>query len=282
MWKRASPDGADADSVEVIDLADRHVESYLVCLEGWSAEMEEAGDHKARWYETAKEQGLRVKVAVDDTDRAVGMIQYVPIELSPAEGRDLYMILCIWVHGYKRGVGDVQGQGIGTALLVAAEEDVRSIGAKGLAAWGLRLPVWMTSKWFKKHGYVGVDQVGVRELVWKPFVASAEPPRWVEPKPVPAGAEGEVQVTGYLSGWCPAANLVYERARRASAELGTPVNFTTVDTADRDTLLRCGHTEEVFVDGKTLQRGAPPSYAKVRHKIEKRVSRLKRRQRSGQ
>ena len=239
--------------------------------------MAEAGDHKAEWYQGVRTEGLRVKLALDRKDRPTGMIQYLPIELSPAEGQNLYMILCVWVHGYNDGVGNVQGHGIGTALLAAAEEDAKALGAEGIAAWGVHLPVWMRAAWFKKHGYTAVDRIGLKELLWKPFVERANPPRWVPEQQVPEGEPGQVTVTAYKSGWCPAANLVYERARRASAELGTPVRFETIDTSDRQTFLQCGHSDEVFVNGRRLQKGAPPSYRRVRRKIQRQVSRLRQR-----
>lgn len=273
MWKRLRWRGPARGAVQIVDLAERHLASYLVCLEDWSSEMEEAGDHKARWYDKARNEGLRVKLALDGQDRPLGMIQYAPIELSPAEGEDLHMILCIWVHGYDKGVGDAQGRGIGTALLAAAEQDARTLGARGMAAWGLHLPVWMKASWFKKHGYRAVDRIGMRELVWKPFVPGAKPPRWLAEKPVPVGEPGRVKVTAFQSGWCPAANLVYERARRAADDLGTDVRFTTIDTSDRDTLVRCGRADAVFVHGRPLQRGAPPSYKTVRRRIEKQLRR---------
>ena len=269
-WRR----GETAPSqVRVVDLPDRHIEAYLLCLEDPSSETDEAADHKARWYEKARDHGLRVKLALDDEDQPLGMIQYLPIERSPAEGEDLYMILCIWVHGYKSGVGDAQGRGLGTALLTAAEEDAQALGAKGMAAWGLHLPVWMKASWFKKHGYRRVDRIGIRELVWKPFDVAATEPRWVEEKPVRVGNGREVEVTAFQSGWCPAANLVYERARRASDDLGSDVRFTTIDTSDRETLLSCGHSDEVFVNGRPLQRGAPPSYKTIRRKIQRQLRR---------
>lgn len=277
MWNRWRRSRHDASPIQVVDLPERHLASYLVCLEDWSSEMDEAGDHKARWYEQAREQGLRVKLAIDDEDRPLGMIQYVPIALSPAQGEDLYMVLCIWVHGYTDGVGDAQGHGIGTALLTAAEEDARALGAKGMAAWGLHLPVWMKASWYKKHGYCGVDRIGVRELVWKPFAPEAQPPRWIEEQPVAIDGTGRVEVTAFKSGWCPATNLVYERARRAADELGPDVHFTTIDTSDRDTMIRCGRADQVVVNGRQLQRGAPPSYAAVRRKIARQLRRRRSR-----
>jgi GNAT superfamily N-acetyltransferase len=262
--------------MQVVDLSDEYVGSYLACLEEWSDEMAEAGDHKARWYESMKDRGLRVKLALDDERRAVGMIQYLPIELSIADGEGLYMVLCIWVHGYRQGVGDHQGQGIGSALLVAAEDDAEQLGATGLAAWGITLPFWMRSAWFKKHGYETADRAEGRELVWKQFCADAKPPKWVTPGHTPEPVAGQVTMTGYLSGWCPAMNITYERAKRVAEELGDPVVFVSIDTSEPAAIRRHGHTDEVFLDGRKLQRGAPPSYEKIRKKTLKRVRRVHR------
>lgn len=262
--------------MNIVDLSPEHVSAYVCCLEDWSEEMQESGDHKAVWFEKMKERGLRVKLALEG-DRAVGMIQYLPIEESIAEGRDLYMILCIWVHGYDgKGVGNHQGHGIGTALLEAAEADARSLEAKGMAAWGITMPFWMRSSWFKKHGYVSADTIHGSELVWKPFATDASAPAWIASGPAPDRVEGRVTLTAYISGWCPSMNLTYERARHVAAEVGPPVEFVTIDTSDHETMVRTGQADAVYLDGRPLQSGAPPSVQTIKKKVEKRVRRLRR------
>ncbi|MHA1414401.1 MAG: hypothetical protein ACTSO4_17520 [Promethearchaeota archaeon] len=42
-----------------------------------------------------KSKGLSVKLALNEEDKAVGMVQYIVIEHSFATGKDLYFILCI-------------------------------------------------------------------------------------------------------------------------------------------------------------------------------------------
>ena len=105
-----------------------------------------------------KDKGLGVKLALDDKGNIGGMIQYIPIEYSFVEGKDMYFILCIWVHGHKHGRGDFRKKGMGKALIKAAEEDVRTKGAKGIVAWGLSIPVFMRASWFKKQGYKKIDK----------------------------------------------------------------------------------------------------------------------------
>jgi len=265
-------------AMEIVDLRDDHKPLYFVCLEDWSEEIREAGDHKARWYEKMKDRGLGVKLALDDRGEVGGMIQYVPIELSPgAEGKGLYFILCIWVHGHKKGRGNFQKKGMGKALLQAAEKDARERGAKGMVAWGMSIPVFMRASWFKKHGYKPADRMGMQVLLWKPFSNDASPPRWIKPKKIPEKIPGKVTVTALLHGWCPSMNMTIERARRAAAELGDGVIFTPVDAYDRGTILEWGISDALFVDEKQIRIGPPLSYEKIRKRIAKRVKGLGRR-----
>ncbi|MGC9312549.1 MAG: hypothetical protein ACP5IA_07625 [Sediminispirochaetaceae bacterium] len=94
--------------MRIVDLTPEHEQLYFRCLEDWSEEMDEAGDHKERWYRRMQDRRLRVKLAEDDKGTVGGMIQYLPIEYSEASGEDLYFVLCIWVHGYKQGRGNFQ------------------------------------------------------------------------------------------------------------------------------------------------------------------------------
>ncbi len=259
--------------MDIVDLTDEYLHDYLVCLEDWSDEMNEAGDRKARWYETMRDRGLRVKLAIVD-ERPIGMIQYLPIEHSIAEGQNLYMILCIWVHGYRQGVGNHQGHGIGTALLEAAEADAARLGADGIAAWGVSLPFWMRAGWFRKHGYRTADRTEGRALLWKPFSLDAQPPHWVEGRPPPDPVPGQVTIAAYTCGWCPANNIVYERAKRVADEMGEKVVFVSHDTLEKADMRSEGHSDDVFLDGKRLQHGPPPSYERIQKRVARQVKRL--------
>jgi GNAT superfamily N-acetyltransferase len=261
--------------MKIIDLDENNKPLYFLCLEDWSSEMKEAGSHKSLWYEKMKEKGFRVKLAVDDDGTAGGMIQYMPIEHSIVKGSDLFFIYCIWVHGHKEGRGNFQKMGFGAALLEAAEEDARSSGAKGMASWGLALPFWMKASWFKKHGYKKADRDGMSVLLWKSFSQDAVSPEWVRRRKKPERQRGKVVVTAFKNGWCPAQSLAFERAKRASAELGESVVFRGIDTMDKSNFDEWGIVDALFVDDREVRTGPPPSYEKIRKIIEKRVRKLK-------
>ena len=260
--------------MKIIDLEEKYFDHYFNCLEGWSDEMKESGEHKACWYHKYKDKGLRVKIALNEDDVVTGMIQYLPVEESVIEGKDLYFILCIWVHGYKDGIGNFQGKGIGTALLEAAENDVKALGAKGIAAWGIWLPFWMKSSWFKKHGYKKADRNFMSVLVWKAFTENAIKPGWIRPKKKVSKIPGKVSVTAFINGWCPAQNIVYERAKRACLEFGDKVVFETIDTSDRETFLQWGISDGLYIDGKEVSHGPPLAYDKIIKLLSKKVKRI--------
>ena len=261
--------------MQITDLTEDFENSYFLCLEDWSDEMKESGDRKETWFGKMKDRGVKVKLAFDDKGVVGGMIQYLPIEHSWAEGRDLYFVMCIWVHGYEEGVGNHQKKGMGKALLKAAEEDARASGKKGIAAWGIPLPFWMTASWFEKHGYEEVDKNDVAVLLWKPFDENAVPPKWMKQKKRPGKIPGKVTVTSFVNGWCPAQNIVYERAKRASREFGDKVLFQEIDTLDRNVYLEWGVVDGLYIDGKKITTGPPPSYDDIVKMIRKRVKRLK-------
>lgn len=263
--------------MKIIDLDESNKDLYFVCLEDWSDEMKEAGNHKECWYQKVKNKGLRVKLAVDDNDAIGGMIQYMPIEETFAIGENMYFIYCIWVHGYKEGRGNFRKQGMGKALINAAEDDVKNLGADALVAWGLSIPVWMKARWFKKQGYKKVDKTSMQVLLWKPFNNKVKQPKWIKrtEKKFYTPRKDKVTITAFKTGWCPAQNIVYERTLRACNDFKEKIEFIDIDTNNRENYLKYGLSDKIFINNKLLRSGPPPSYKKIRQKIEKAVKKLK-------
>lgn len=262
------------DAIHIEDLSGETKGDYFICLDDWSAEMKDGVCRKECWYNAMQEKGLRVKLALNDAGVVAGMIQYAPIEHSWVEGEDLYFIYCIWVHGHKKGRGDLRKRGVGTALLRAAENDAKALQTKGLVAWGLCLPFFMRSGWFKKHGYKKVDRKDITELLWKPFSNDAAPPRWIRAKRKPELVDGKVVVTALVNGWCSGVNGMMERAKQVSSEFGDKVVYREIDTGDRAVVREWGVSDGLFVDKKNIYKGPPLSNEKIKKIIGKKVQRL--------
>lgn len=261
--------------MKVIDLEPRHERMFARCLEDRDAEAVDSGELRQCWIDKMKPRGLRAKIAVDDSETPIGMIQYVPTSETLVErNSDGYYIYCVWVPKYNDDRGDHQGQGIGSALLEAAETDARELGASGMAAWGLAIPVWMRASWFKKHGYRKVDRSGIAALMWKPFTPGASQPLFVRPRKRPTPIPGQVTVTSLIQGHCRAANVAHLRAMRAAEDAGAPVSFTAIDTTDLAVAREWGMLDGLFVDDRQVSTGPPPTYEKLARIIKARVNRL--------
>ena len=202
------------------------------------------------------------------------MIQYIPVEHSPVMGAHLSYVYCVWIHGYKKGIGNYQKKGIGKLLLQAAEDDSRELGARGMAAWGIMLPFFMRSRWFKKQGYRRADRTGFIELVWKPFRDDAEPPRLMKMKKKPSVEKGVVTVTCFRNGWCPGQNMACERMKKAANEYADHIRYVEIDTDRKDNMEEWGIEDAIFIDDMKINTGPPPSLEKLRKLLKKRMQRL--------
>ena len=262
--------------MRIVDLTPEHESIFASCLEERLPEAREAGSLRAEWIHVMKSRGLRAKLAVDDKNAPIGMIQYVPGSETLLDGAPgAYFIFCIWVVRFDDDRGNHQGKGIGTALLEAAEADAKALGATGMAAWGLVLPFWMRASWFGKHGYRRTDRSGMAALMWKPFIPNTAPPRFVLPKKKPEGVPGQVTVTSFIQGQCRAGNVGHERARRACAEIGRPVVYRVIDTKNLTTAREWGILDAIYIDGREVRNGPPLSYEKMKRRIEKAARRLR-------
>ncbi|MBN1797960.1 MAG: GNAT family N-acetyltransferase [Spirochaetales bacterium] len=265
-----------AKTYTVIDLDEKNKELYFICLEDGSPDMKETGDHKARWYNTLKNKGLGVKIAVDKTGTAVGMIQYVPIEYSTARGENCHFINCIWIPRARSRARNFRHMGMGKALLQKAEQDAKKRGSRGMVAWGMSMPFFIKASWYKKQGYLPVDKQGIMVLLWKPFKQDIAPPKWIKQKKTPQAGKhpGKITVTVFISGSCPVQNFHCERAKRAAAELGDRVVVEIINSLDKNNIAEWGITDAVYVEDKCICAGPPQSYKTIKSKIAKALKQL--------
>jgi hypothetical protein len=134
----------------------------------------------------------------------------------------------------------------------------------------------MRASWFKKHGYTIVDKKGFlgQVLLWKPFNNDAMPPKWVSESKIPSAESDKVNITAFVSGWCPAYNMTVERVKRASKEFRDKIDYVEINSLKDKKSEVYGITDGLYIQGKKIVTGPPPSYEKIRKKIKKAVKRV--------
>ncbi|MCB2197760.1 hypothetical protein KQI63_00030 [bacterium] len=207
---------------------------------------------KRYWAKKMLSNGLRAKVALNEYRQTIGMVEYTPIQVAPAEGVGFYFIHSIWVEGVSSPTRNLSWKGIGAALLSACEKDALDHGAKGVVAWGWKPPHRMRYTWFKRQGYRVADKRENRILVWKSLSDDAEAPSWLRGD-VPTYFSPELPViTVYVSGQCLIMNHRFLQLRQIAAEFGDEVQFNGVATLDKQAMRRCCTMDASFIDGERL------------------------------
>lgn len=255
--------------MKITDLTTEYEELYLQCLEDWSEDMKESGQHRRLWFEEMKTKGLVVRISLNDQGQMTGFIQAIPVRQSVLVGEQGYFINCIWVHGHKQGIGDCRKRGIGSALLHKLEEHLLDIGCEGIAAWGLMLPFWMKASWFKQKGFKRVDRDGIAALMWKPLTSNGTPPKWRRMIKKPLPGTDKLVISLFNTGWCSALNITYERVKRIALNYPDSIILNEYNTRDRKVLLEWGISDDIWLDNKQLMTGPPPSYKTLEKKIVK-------------
>jgi GNAT superfamily N-acetyltransferase len=233
--------------------------------ENESAEIDACCERRLTWLKGNYENGVRTKAALLDGERA-GFIYVVPIEVCPwgPLGRDLMVVPCLVAQEKAKG------HGVGKALLVAAEEEARRQGKKGLVIQTYDEDFWfMPTAYFAKQGFEEVERTGTYVLLWKPFDKAAEPPRQLKPdykfEPVPE----KVVVDLFYNTFCETSDIEAQRVREVTTEFGDRVVLNEYAADDRETLLKYEMPRGIYVNGESIFWGYEAPKEGIRDAINK-------------
>ncbi len=209
------------------------------------------------WYERFKGKGLRAKVLLNDDKVIVGLCQYMPIEHSHILGEGLMVILCMWIHGYAHLIGNQQKKGYGRFMLEQIEDDAMESGFAGIAAWGMDFPYWNPVSFYEHMGYERIDEDQPVILVWKSFAPNAIPPKLLKSRrSLPRGID-KVNLVAFRNSWCNGCGSILV-CRDTIEGMDDMVNYSEIDTSDKDTREFYGVDNLVMLDGEVYRPYEPP------------------------
>jgi len=230
-----------------------------------SAEIDACSQRRLARFRSLYDKGLRIKVALVEGQPAA-FLYVLPIEVSPwgPLGHDLMTIPCLYV---PKKVG---GQGVGRALMAAAEGEVRAQGKKGLVAIAYESDFWfMPAAFFRRCGFSEAARRGGEVILWKAFDPQAEPPQFLQPRYSFEPISGKVVVDLFWNTFCQTSDVEAQRVREVVQEFGDAVVLREFSADDRETLLRHQLARAIYINGKEIGWG----YEAPKEEIRKAIAR---------
>jgi GNAT superfamily N-acetyltransferase len=230
--------------MELIDIAPANQKLFFTCLcpdeKGWGRVVRE----RSRWYQEFRDKGYEAKVLLNDNAEIVGKCHYIPVEYSPLIGKDLLVILCLYVQMHNN-IGDQRGKGYGRFMLREIEKIARIKGFGGVATWAMDWH-WNPMSFYTHMGYLEVDRIDKAVVLWKPF-REILPPRFIRLHPFMQNKE-KVSVVVSDNAWCN-GNEKLRVAREAVKGLKGKVDYYETICPFKGRMLHLGYVGGIFLNG---------------------------------
>ncbi|MBM3325397.1 MAG: GNAT family N-acetyltransferase [Calditrichaeota bacterium] len=235
-----------------------------------SSELDAAGQRRLAYIKSMQPKGLKIKTALLN-DKLVGLIYLFPVEHDPwgMQGREIMTFPCLWVtmDNWKRGVG--------TALLIAAEDEARALKAKGIATIGFYWDFWfMAAGFFEANGYSVVRRQGTQALLWKVWDNLVEPPDFPQPQYYFQPQRGKVVVDLFYNTFCLTSDVEAQHVREVCAAFGDQVVLNEYPADNPAVLRRFYLPRAIFVNGDSAFWGYEAPREDLREAIQKAIESL--------
>jgi hypothetical protein len=204
-----------AEKVQIIEVNLQNLaETGIFCIKDKKSKGYKS---KIEWYRKQFENGLRIKIAVDESGKQLGFIEFVPAEFAwrPIKAENYLFIQCIMVYSNEN-----RHKGIAGLLIEECEESAINSGKSGVCTITSSGP-WMADKsLFAKVGFVPGGNKDRFEIMYKSYNPEADMPEFID----------WTENLSMYSGWnlvytdqCPwhdkSANDLYDTAVKNGVEL---------------------------------------------------------------
>jgi hypothetical protein len=227
-------------------------------------------DVRKEWLKTMMRKGLRVLVALEESDDVLhafsarnrkirelvirgkvpkGLIEYAPIEFAPepVRGEKSLFINCVWV------LSKFWNGGVAKSLMERFIEDAKAYGGASVLTyegdkWFGYFP-YMPMSFFRKFEFKEVDRDGSRVLLYLNLGGDAKP-KLIEAKTRKVREHGKLVVDVLYSSQCPWSGWMVEKVRRGMKKYDAVVN--AINTDDRTVIEEYGLSRGVCINGKPM------------------------------
>jgi len=216
-----------------------------------TTEQDGCAQRRVSWLRQSFAQGVRAKVALLD-EQPVGFAYVLPIEHSPwgPRGRDLLVIPCLYVQP------GAEHQGVGLALVEAADEEVDRQGRKGICVMVNNHEAWfMPQTYFEARGFEVATERGLERILWRRHTDDAERPEVLEPAYGFRPVRDKVVVDLFWNRFCLTSELEAQRVREVALELGDRVVLNEHQTCEADELACHQIPRAIYVQGARMDWG---------------------------
>ncbi|WP_299365581.1 GNAT family N-acetyltransferase [Winogradskyella sp.] len=212
------------ESLKIIDVTKDNVnKETLFCIK----DIKNPGfESKRKWFEKRFDEGLRLRILKNDTDKMIGFIEFIPASKAwrPVDGDDFLFIHCMSVHSKKD-----RNQGYGTMLVQEAEKEAKKLNMSGVCVMTSK-GSWIANKTiFEKFGFTEVDKKGRFELLSKKWNPDAEHPKLID------WTEKQKQYQGWhlvYADQCPWHEKSAFDLLNTAMDYGIELKLTKLETSD--------------------------------------------------
>lgn len=162
-----------AKNYTIIEINNNNIEEHgIYCLKNKKLP---GYQKKIEWFKDKINEGLKLKIAIDEEEKQIGYIEYMPSEIAyrPIEAKNFYFIQCMVI--FKKANTN---KGLGSALINSCEEDAKNNNKNGVCTLSSD-GSWMANKnIFIKNDYSIIDKKGRFELLVKYYKNDYKTPKF--------------------------------------------------------------------------------------------------------
>ncbi len=203
---------------------------------------------KKEWFIKSYEEGLRIKIMVNEAGKQIGYIEFVPAENAwrPVDAPGFMFVQCLFMYSNKdKNIGN------GLLLIEACEEEAVKLKMRGICTMTSKGTFIADKRLFEKNGFKQVDKLERFELMTKKFDTKFDDPKlndWTKNREK-------------FQGWhllyadqCPWHHKSVEALKEVVEELGVKLKVKQLSTSKEAKQAPSGFgTFSLLHDGKLLE-----------------------------